>query len=418
MEPPAETDRLRLARYRRMQRLATGLLAIMAMVFIAASLVERRWPLAGWVRAFAEAAVVGGCADWFAVTALFRRPFGLPIPHTGIVPRNKDRIGDALGGFIAENFLSEAVLTDRLRRIHLARWGGEWLGDLANAKRLARQVTGALPDVLAALPPRTLQTLVGSSALAALRAAPAADIASRLLTVAWSEGRAQAVIERGAGLLRDLLAEHREVVLEKVQAQSYRWLPGWVDRMIARKITAGIVQSLEDVCDPAHPWRVELEAVVQDWARRLAVDPELRARAEALKLRVLEDPQLLGGLDAVWRDLGDWLIGEATGNGEALTARLAAVLSQAGAWLRENQGVQTLLSEWAAANIRGVIAPRRHEIGRFIADVVKAWDAELVVEKLEHQVGRDLQYIRINGTLVGGLAGLAIHALSRVAGLS
>lgn len=158
--------------FRRMRAIATGLLAAMAVLFLLASLAAGRWPEAAFVRAFAEAAMVGACADWFAVTALFRRPFGLPIPHTGIIPRNKDRIGEALGAFIADNFLTEEVLEQRLRQIELARWGGEWLASPGAAERLARRFADLAPDITDALPPRTLRTLLGSAALAVAEAAP------------------------------------------------------------------------------------------------------------------------------------------------------------------------------------------------------------------------------------------------------
>ncbi len=230
----AQTAAGRLQRLRRMQALATGLLVLMAAVFLAASLGERRWSGLGYLRAFAEAAMVGGCADWFAVTALFRRPLGLPIPHTAIIPRSKDRIGAALGRFIVENFLDPGVLDTRLRRLELGAWGGDWLQQPQNARAVAARLVRVGPELLRVLPPHALEDVAGSLALAAARAVPAAPTASALLSAFWDEGRAQPLVERGAEVLAGYLEEHQEVILEKVQSQSWRWLPSFVDRAIAR----------------------------------------------------------------------------------------------------------------------------------------------------------------------------------------
>lgn len=405
-------------RLRRMRGVATGLLGAMALVFVAASLLAHRWPAFGYIRAFAEAAVVGACADWFAVTALFRRPLALPIPHTGVIPRNKDRIGQALGRFIADNFLTVRVLDQKLRQLELAAWGAGWLRDPANARALSRRLTALAPDILAAVSRAASHEVLGSAVLAAGRAAPAAPIASTLLSAAWNEGRGQALIDRGAALLGDYLSEHQEVILEQVQAQSAEWLPTWVDKIIARKITAGLIQLLTDVRDPDHPWRVKIAAVVEHFIDRLAHDPELRERVEALKIRLLADPRLLEHAGALWSELERRLGDDLRDHAETVAAVLERGLLALGDWLGDDPAVQRALNTWARGLVRRVIAPRRFEIGLFVAQVVSGWDTDSMVEKLELQVGPDLQYIRVNGTLVGGLVGLLIYILSRIFGLS
>ncbi len=400
-----------------MQWVATGLLILMAGVFVGASVAAPRWAPAAYLRAFAEAAMVGACADWFAVTALFRRPLGLPIPHTAIIPRNKDRIGEALGRFIVENFLSPRVLDAKLRDLELAAWGGAWLQDPRNARAVASRIMAWGPELLRNLPPGALEDLAGAALLAGAKAVPAAPTASALLTALWNEGRAQPLIERGAELLGGYLSEHQEVILEKVQAQSWRWLPTWVDRAIARKITAGLLQLLADVRQPDHPWRVKLVEAVETLIARLASDPELLREGEALKQQVLDDPRLRDHLRRLWSEIDRQLRTEWTGDSEALRAKLETAISDLGAWLDGDRVVQRTLNTGARALVRQVLAPRRHEIGRFVAQVVQGWDARSVVERLELQVGPDLQFIRVNGTLVGGLIGLALFALSRLFGL-
>ena len=405
------------ARLKRMQALATGLLVAMAMLFVASSLGAPRWPALGFVRAFAEAAMVGACADWFAVTALFRRPLGLPIPHTALVPRNKDRIGDALGRFIVENFLNPRVLDAKLRRLELGAWGGAWLQEPRNAAAIAGRLTAWGPELVRALPSGTLEALAGSAALAAARSTPAAPTASALLAAFWNEGRVQPLVERGAALLSAYLAEHQEVVLEKVQGQSWRWLPAWIDRAIARRITDGLLQLLTDVQAPDHPWRLTLVQGVETLIARLADDPELQRQGEALKRQILDDPRLREHAHRLWTEVERRLRTQWGSGGGELETKLTHLIQDLGGWLRNDPGMQRALNTGARALSRQVLAPRREDVGRFVAQVVRGWDARGIVERLELQVGPDLQFIRINGTLVGGLVGLAIFVLSRWLGL-
>ena len=407
----------RAARLRRMQALATGLLVAMAGVYVAASLAVPRWPAAGYLRAFAEAAVVGACADWFAVTALFRRPLGLPIPHTAISPRAKARIGEALGRFLVENFLSPRVLDAKLRELELAAWGGAWLTREENARRVAAACLKVGPELIRALPAGALEEMVGAAALAAARATPAAPTASALLAAVWDEGRAQPLIDRGAALLSGYLEQHQEVILGKVQGQSWRWLPAFVDRAIARKITGGVLQLLADVQVAEHPWRRKLGDEVERWIARLAEDPELRVAGEALKAQILADPGLAEHAHRLWSEVQGRLQAEWSEGAEALQARLERLVRELGGWLAADPAVQRSLNTGARAFVRRVLAPHREEIGRFVAQTVDGWDARSLVERLELQVGPDLQFIRLNGTLVGGLVGLALYAASRWVGL-
>jgi len=400
-----------------MKALASVLLALMAVLYLGASLAMTRWSglvAAAYLRAFAEAAMVGACADWFAVTALFRRPLGLPIPHTAVIPRNQDRIGEALGRFIVENFLSPRVLDARLRQLELAAWGGDWLQRAENAALIARALVKAAPEVIRALPPGALEDLLGAAALAAAKAVPAAPTASAVLSAIWNEGRAQPLVEQGARLLSDYLQENQEVILANVQTQSWRWLPRWVDQAIADKITSGVLQLLTDVQSAEHPWRVTLGEGVDRLIRRLASDPEMAAQGEALKQQLLDDPRLAEHANRLWREVEQQLQAQWSGGSEGLEIKIAGVVRDLGGWLRNDPVVQRTLNTGARALVRRLLAPRRQQIGAFVAGVVQGWDAHSVVDRLELQVGPDLQFIRVNGTLVGGIVGLIIFALSRL----
>jgi uncharacterized membrane-anchored protein YjiN (DUF445 family) len=391
----------------RMRWIATGLLALMAVIFVAASLAMPGRPWLGAVRAFAEAGMIGAIADWFAVTALFRRPLGLPIPHTGIIPRNKDRIGEALGNFIAENFLTAEVLQAKLHQFELAHWGGEWLADPARTRALGARIAAALPEALLLLPPNAIRDIIAAIAQAAASAVPAAATASKILDAAWSDGRSQAALDWGVEKLAIYLAEHDELVTEQVEAKSARWMPKFVDRFIAGKIGAALQDLLRELREPGHPWRQEIHTAIETFIVRLRDDPELAERAEAIKQSLLRDPRVLDYARTVWNDLEARLT--AGGDADAVAERLAQLLASAGQWLRANEAVRADLNAWGRRVAGGLIAPRRHEIGRFIAQIVAGWDSKAVVDKIELQVGSDLQFIRINGTLVGGLVGLALH---------
>ena len=400
--------------------MATGLLVLMAVVFVIASLSARAWPGAAhglaYVRAFAEAAMIGGLADWFAVTALFRRPLGLPIPHTAIVPRSKDRIAEALGVFIVENFLSARVLDAKLRQFELAAWGGDWLQQPENARRLAGQLLKWAPEIYRVLPPSAIEELAGSVAQSIARSVPAAPTASRLLAGLWNEGRVQPLIERGTEILAAYIAEHEDVILKAVQAQSWRWLPRFVDRAITQKITAGVLQMLSEMRAPDHPWRQSLSGAMEALIERLATDPELIERGETLKRQILEDPRLAEQAHLLWLDMQRQLEAGWADQADALEPRVTEWLGDLGVWLSNAPAVQRTLNTSARVLVRTVLAPRRHAIGRFVTQIVAGWDAQQVTDRLELQLGPDLQYIRVNGTLVGGLVGLALFALTRILG--
>ncbi|BCW90430.1 hypothetical protein sos41_35990 [Alphaproteobacteria bacterium SO-S41] len=410
----ADTLDLRARDLRRMRTLATGLLVLMAVIFVAASYGMRSLPWLGWVRAFAEAGMVGACADWFAVTALFRHPLGLPIPHTGIIPRNKERIGEALGSFIATNFLTADVLDAKLKQLELARWGGEWLVQPGEAVKLAQRMTALIPDALLLLPPNAIREAIGSAAIAAAGAVPAAPAASRILAAAWSDGRSQVALDWALQRLAKTLEEHDDVLKGQVTARSARWMPKFLDRLIAAKITDGIQALLAEMQAPDHPWRMELHQVIENFIAQLRDDPELAEKAEAIKRQLIQDPALHDHARSIWDDLEARFL---AGDSAALATRLEKLLLDLGAWLQANDATQGRLNAWARTVVGRLVAPRRHEIGRVVAQVVAAWDSKSIVDKLELQVGPDLQYIRINGTLVGGLVGVIIYAASHALGL-
>jgi uncharacterized membrane-anchored protein YjiN (DUF445 family) len=405
-------DDPRIVGLRRMRTLATLLLVFMAVVLVATSYGQAHWPWLAYVRAFAEAGVVGACADWFAVVALFRHPFGVPIPHTAIVPRNKARIAGAMGRFISNNFLTPKVLSARLGRVDAAGWVVDWLSQPENTSRIARVVALALPEIVRALPREQIGQMAQEQLHRGLAAVPAAPVASHLLAIAWAQGQTQKLIERSLELIETSLTGNKDVIRHKLEAGSSRWVPRWFDGMVAEKVFTALMATLSDMRDPAHPWRVELKATIETLIERLKTDPELSARIEALKADVIADPLFHDQLRAIWAEIENRLPSDASVYSERIAAVTEAALAGAVRWLADNPPVQRRINRWMRYLIRRTIAPRRAEIGAFVTQVVENWDTTTLVNRVELQVGKDLQYIRINGTLVGGLVGLVIYTAS------
>jgi uncharacterized membrane-anchored protein YjiN (DUF445 family) len=408
----SNTDQ-KIRQLRRMRAIATLLLVFMAALFVATSLTLTAWPWLACVRAFAEAAMVGACADWFAVVALFRRPFGLPIPHTGIVPRNKERIGTALGRFMSNNFLSPSLLAKRLDKIEATAWAAAWLNDPANARRVAEQASLVLPQALAAMPRDQFVDWLAKAALRGVEALPAAPLASKILAVLWAQGETQALLNRGIEFAEASLLRHKDFIRAKVTQSSSRFIPRWVDSMLADKVMNGLQSTLAEMRAPDHPWRVELRGAIDTLIFDLANDPGMAAHAEKMKAELLANPVFISQVNGLCQDVEAQISVHASAHAASLAEGLQFALLALGNWLREDTKIRARLDRWVRRAALRALAPRRAEIGAYIANVVANWDATTLVNRMELQVGADLQYIRINGTLVGGLVGVIIFVASR-----
>ncbi len=394
--------------------LATGLLAAMTAVFVASRLAPAGWTWTGYVGAFAEAAMVGACADWFAVTALFRRPLGLPIPHTAIIPRNKAKIGQALGDFIAGEFLSPRVVDRKLKDLAPSARLADWLRDPAHVDGLAARLGGLLPDIMPS--GEGVRALIGEIVRRAARAGPMAPSAARIVSYLWGDAGAQRLLDRLISRAADYLADHGAVIEAGVASATWKWAPKWIDKLLAERLTRGLIKAVGEIRDPTHPWREELNTWVEGLIARLQSDPRMEARVQAWKDAAFTDDALQAGLGTVWTELESRLTMDRQGLAELISPVIARALRGLGSWLDEDAEARRRLDAWVRVALRKTVSPRRQEIGAFVAQVVAGWDAGEVVEKLELQVGRDLQFIRINGTLVGGLVGLAIYTLAQWAG--
>ncbi len=411
-QEPDSPDRQKLAAFRRMRALATGLLLLMFALFLLAHRFEHLHPAVSFLRAFAEAGMVGAVADWFAVTALFRHPLRLPIPHTAIIPRNKDRIGGSIGRFVAENFLNEQVVVPKLRGVDPAGHLACWLADPDNARFAARRVARGLPLVINAMNDEPVRRLLKETAARRLQAVEAGPLLGRVLAVLVAGGQHMVLFDRMLDAAARFLYANDQVIREKIADNSKWWVPDFVDRKLADKIVAGVEGTLSEMRDPEHPWRGEFNRAVGEALHNLVFSPETRARAEAIKQDMLGHPAVQAYLEGLWTESKALLLHDlADRQGGRIEEGLAQALQGLGERMIADASLRATVNGWMEKAVLRVFIPNRHRIGAFMEGVVKSWDTDTLVAKLELQVGKDLQYIRINGTLVGGMVGVLLHAL-------
>jgi uncharacterized membrane-anchored protein YjiN (DUF445 family) len=408
----AETKQFQLDR---MKRRATGLLVLMAVVFIATWLLEGAHPWLGYVRATAEAGMVGGVADWFAITALFRHPLNLPIPHTAIIPQRKDRIGRSLGNFVQNNFLSPEVLGAKLRAAELSRRAAEWLREPEHARLTVRQTAGVLKSAAAVVRDEDVYAFLERSVIEPLKQRPIAPVLADGLTLLTVNDRHQQLLDRVVEGLWRLVAENDGLLRQRIREESPWWMPRFVDERVHDKIVDGIGRTLQSVnADPDHPLRRQVDDLLITWIEQLRESPEAMARAEALKQQVLDDPTSERLTHSLWRELKQVLDRQVTAAEHGAPGGLERGLSALAGAALEDPALLAKLDEWVIGAVLRVIEQHRHEVGQLIAHTVSAWDPEETSRRIELQVGRDLQFVRINGTLVGGMVGLVLYALRRL----
>ena len=409
-------DALRQVQLETMKRRATGLLALAGVVFLVARYFEATYPLVGFVRATAEASLVGGLADWFAVTALFRHPLGIPIPHTAIIATRKDRIGRTIGNFVQNHFLAREVLVERLRGVRIAERSARWLAEPENSRRVARQVAAAMAKALEALPDAEVRDLVQQTVTDRLRAIRVAPALGQTLAVVLAGNRRQELLNEAVRIAAQAVDENREVVRQRVKEESPWWVPGIIDDKIYQRIVTAIERLLRDIgTDPDHPLRSTFDNTLGEFIDRLQHSQDVIARAEALKNQWLRDPAFLELSARLWETTRAAILRYATkpeAEGQA-PGPLEHGIAAFGTSLAANPALLSEIDEGVIKLIASALDQYRHEAADLIAQTVASWDPEAASQRLELAIGRDLQFIRINGTLVGGLVGLLIYTISR-----
>jgi uncharacterized membrane-anchored protein YjiN (DUF445 family) len=397
---------------------ATLLLVISAVVFVIARWFESRYPWVGYIRATAEASCVGGLADWFAVTALFRRPMGLPIPHTAIIPSRKDRLGRTIAAFVQRNFLTREVIESRLSSLKVGEKLARWLAQPENARTIARQAASALASGAQMLRDDDVRAMIDKSVEERIRDTKVAPIAAKVLAVVAESNQHQELLNEAVGMLARMLEQNRDLIRKRVDQESPWWVPTAVDDKIYKKIMVGIERTLTSVQkDPKHPLRARFDVALRTFIDNLQHSPDTADRAEAIKRDFLEAEAVRRFSASLWSDAKDALIKFADQPEEVAREGGAvekAVTTFGEAIANDPELVRQLDS--AVTDVAAFLVTKyQADVADFIVHTVEGWDAEVTANRVELAIGRDLQYIRINGTIVGALAGLVIYTLSKFA---
>ena len=410
-------DRERARDLRRIKIAATLLLVCTAALFGVARHYEPLHWAWGYVAAFAAAATVGGLADWYAVVALFRRPLGLPIPHTAIISRNHQRIADTLGEFIETNFLAPEPVEARLREVDFAALVAEWLSDRERSAALARFVLQLLPQTLAAIDQSGLRGFLGKRIMTELERVELAPLAAGLLSAVTEKGRHQRLLDELLSALEKVLAN--EETLAALREKIRKELPALfnlyrADAYLLRKIVASTTAFIQEArVDPLHPLRREFDGFVTGFIDRLRTSDSFARRAEGLKRDLLARPEIAAVAEGAWESLRSFLEQDARAPDGQVRRQLEAMLVDVGGQLARDPAIRAEINRGMVRVLADFVQTQKSGVGRFIADQVKSWDIDMLIGRIELTVGRDLQYIRFNGAMIGGLAGLALHALER-----
>jgi uncharacterized membrane-anchored protein YjiN (DUF445 family) len=411
----APGEAARAAELRRVKALATLVLAGTLLLFVTAKALLHLHPVFGFVAAFAEAATIGGLADWYAVVALFRRPLGLPIPHTAIIQSNQHRIADKLGEFIEEHFLEAAPVEAKLRQIDFASFIADWLRDRKRSDDLARFTLRLLPEAFSATETSGLMAFITRRITTQLKSIDLAPLAAGTLRAFVKEGRHQ-------GLLDDILRgvhesltrkETMAMVREKIRGELPTLLKLYrADKYLVNKIIASATAFFEEVRgDPKHPFRGEFDSMVLSFVDRLGTDQAYADRIDGLKRNLLARPELGDLARNIWSNARSFIERSASGETHVLQQHLAAMFMKAGEALAGDPELRAEINQGFVAVLRSFIADQKSGVSSFISDQVKAWDMGQLISLIEINIGRDLQYIRFNGSLIGGLAGLALYSI-------
>ncbi|MBJ2120734.1 DUF445 domain-containing protein [Arthrobacter sp. MSA 4-2] len=396
-----------------MKVLATALLGVLSVIFVVAFALQERYPWLQYVRAAAEGGMVGALADWFAVTALFKHPMGLKIPHTAIIPRKKDQIGESLGQFVEENFLSEAVVRAKLDSARIAEKAGSWLARPESADRVAVEGAALIRGAFTVLNDEAVQGVIESMVRKHVLGPPWGPPVGRIAERLFREGHHHRLVDLLVDRAADWVDANYGVVTRVVAQRSPTWVPRLVDGVVGDRVYAELSKFIRAVQDDQHhDVRIALDKYLKDLAQDLQYSPETIAKAEEIKGQLLDDPRVRDLTARTWATIKSALLEAVSDPQSELTENFKAAVRDFGGRLASDPELAAKVNRWISDGAAYAVRTYRSEIAGVISETVGRWDAEETSRKIELQVGKDLQFIRINGTVVGSLAGLAIFALA------
>ncbi|MFD4191867.1 DUF445 domain-containing protein [Amycolatopsis thermoflava] len=415
--PPVPDQEGKRRALRRMKLVALAFLLGATVIFLLTTWAQSAgWPAwVGYVRAAAEAGMVGALADWFAVTALFRRPLGLPIPHTAIIPSKKNMIGSSLGEFVGTNFLSEQVVRDKLQRVQVSRRFGEWLAKPENAERVTSELATVVRGVVTVLKDEDVQAVMEQAVVRRVVEQPWGPPLGKLLEQVFADGAHYKLVDLMCDRAYEWVRDNHATVLRVVSDRAPSWSPKFVDAMLADKVYGEVLSFAWAVkTDVNHPMRLALDKFLGEFAQDLQNDAETMARAEQVKQQILDHPDVQKLIGSAWSTAKGMLLNAAEDPSSELRRRVREGLRNLGERLVSDEGLGGKVDGWVQGAAAYVVRNYSTEITTIITDTVERWDAEETSRKVELQVGRDLQFIRINGTVVGALAGLVIYTVAQL----
>jgi uncharacterized membrane-anchored protein YjiN (DUF445 family) len=408
-------DAEKAAALRKMKLVALGLLIAMAIIFVFAFAFQKEYPWLQYVRAAAEGGMVGALADWFAVTALFKYPMGIKIPHTAIIPRRKDQIGASLGEFVETNFLSEQVVQDKLASVNIARRAGEWLSGPGGAERVAKEGAAVIRGAFKVLNDDDVQAVIEGMVRKHLLAPPWGPPVGRMAERIFADGHHHKLVDLLVDRAADWVDDNHETVTRLVSDRSPTWVPQFVDGLVGDKVYVEILKFTRAVqSDPHHQVRQQIDKYLNDLAQDLQHDPAMIARAEDIKAQVLGDPEVRELASRTWGTVKNALLSAVDDPDSDLTVKFKAAVRDFGSRLVNDAELADKVNAWIGDAAGYLVRTYRSDIAGVITETVARWDAEETSRKIELQVGKDLQFIRINGTVVGSLAGLAIFTAAHL----
>ncbi len=397
---------------------ATAALALCVVVFALAKSFESTYPWLGFVAAFAEAATIGGLADWYAVVALFRRPLGLPIPHTAIIPENQNRIADNLGRFIEVNFLAPEPVREKLAEVDFSALVADWLADAERAAGLSRFVVRLVPQTLAAIEQSGLRGFVTNRMLEQIEKVPLAPLAAELLSALTDDRRHQKLFDEFIKVIgrflndEQALATMREKIREELPSLFNLFR---ADAYLLKKIVASAGSLLDEVrADPDHPMRAEFDRFAQSFVERLRTSRQYARRAEKMKRDFLARPEVRALAGDMWASLSQFIEQDAKAPNSVIRAHLASMFVEVGRHLAGDAQIRADMNQGFVVALSSFVESQKSSVSKFIADQVKRWDLAQLTRLIEMNIGRDLQYIRFNGMIIGGLAGVVLYVAERL----
>jgi len=407
-------DRAKLTQLKRVKSLATLVLVLCFLLMIAAKALALQWPALSFVAAFAEAATIGGIADWYAVVALFKKPLGLPIPHTAIIPANQQRIGDNLGVFLERNFLSKTIVEERLQQIDFTKIITDHLADREKSRELATFIANLMPRILAAVEETGFKDFAAKKVATRLQKVDLNPLTGRVIDSFVKDGRYQKLFDDLIVALHGLLAD--EGALKTIQKQVAQELPTLLyifqaDSLILKRIVKATGSLLDDVKnDPDHELRAEFEEFFLGYVEKMKSSKRFAVRAERFKQEILDNPEIASIVDQLWSSLEKYVAKDTASKNSVLIREMTQMFVEFAKQMRKEKKLQSQIDSALAEALSSFIDERKDAVSAFVADEVKSWDFRQLVTLIEANVGKDLQYIRFNGMIIGGLVGLVLHA--------